>query len=90
MTIIMTSLNHVILLRARLMHLFQLQPCLYQDVFHGSMAPYLHFNGFHANFLDHNNQTVSFLVCLYSDLRKIWILILVPTKTGFFLYSVYK
>ena len=55
------------------MHLFQLQPCLYQDVFHGSMVPYLHFNGFHANFLDHNNQTVSLLVCLYSDLRKIWI-----------------
>ena len=85
MTVIMTSLNHVILLRARLMHLFQLQPCLYQDVFHGSMAPYLHFNGFHANVLDHNNQTVSLLVYLYTDLSKIWILILVQTITDFFL-----
>ena len=40
---IMMSHSHVILLYARLMHLLQLQPYQNQDVYYGSMAPYLHF-----------------------------------------------
>ena len=38
--------------------------------------PWLHGSlfTFHTNFSDHNNQSVSLLVCLYTDFSKIWIL----------------
>lgn len=48
----MTSFDHIILLCVRLMHLFQLQPWLYQGVFHGSLFR------FHANSPNYHSRII--------------------------------
>ena len=64
--------------------------------------PWLHGSlfTFHTNFSDHNNQSVSLLVCLYTDLSKIcivtcanniWVLYIVCTsRTTMQIYQFYS